>query len=135
MKTRTPLRLLPRKNDDLSFMDDGQFQTGTSISNRGGNAPLKQEPAARFAPLISERERTKLILQPRSIPVESQSDEVNDHGHKDQNVAFSRARKPKNKKPVDAEAIRKVALAAAFASDEESDWDVGDEVYSGDEDG
>jgi hypothetical protein len=100
-------------------------QDPTSISNRAGPPPIPVEPAPRFAQLLSERERPKLLLQPRSVVLEE---------------PISIDQKTKTHKPTKEEkskkdkALKESIIAAAFASDESSDWDVGEELYSGDED-
>ena len=98
--------------------------------------PLADESADRFSSLLAEQERTKLNLHPRTKPLELppfqpiKTVEVDEKRRKqEENKIMKKIRDKERKQKV---------LEAAFASDNESsssdsEWDIGDAVYSGSE--
>jgi hypothetical protein len=129
---RPPLKL--SKPGEIRNVQESMFAVGqdpTSISNRSGSIPSSVEPAPRFAPLISERERPKLLLQRRSVPMEESTTMDEKKLSSDMRI---KAKLNKEEKKMRAKAKRESILAKAFASDESSDWDVGDALYSGEDD-
>jgi len=112
-----------------------------SMNASKGPSLLPQEPAARFAPLLAERdERTRLVLKPRTKPLElppfqpTRMTELKASMQADRKATEERNSRQAEKK--------KTILESAFASDDEadasvggsgddSDWDVGEAEYDG----
>jgi len=139
MDERPPLKLSKlgetRNNQNTQESMYVLGEDPTSISNRSGSIPSSSiEPAARFAPLFTERERPKLLLQPRSIKVQLDGALPVDNDNMVNNSVRTRPKQSKEEKKMKAKAKKESILAKAFASDESSDWDVGDALYSGDDD-
>merc|ERR1711957_113106 len=113
----------------------------TSINASKGPSRFPQEASPRFAPLLAERdERTRLVLQPRTKPLElppfqpSKMIELKASMKADQKATEERNSRQAEK--------TKNILESAFASDDEgdisdsssvedSDWDVGEAEYVG----
>jgi len=131
---RVPLELKPRVVPppgamfDLESMNENVLQ----ITNEA------HQPAARFAPILTERERPKLSLGPRTKPLELPRyqpppsvnvSELAKNYEMTRNSAIERKQLKEERK--------QSLLAAAFASDDEdsdSEWEVEDAVVIGDDD-
>jgi hypothetical protein len=97
-----------------------------------------QEPAARFAPILAERERPTLKLDARTKPLELpkyqpartlNTAEMLENHQMRMNASSERKRIEEKRK--------KSIIAAAFGSDDEetdSDWEVEEAVFSGSDD-
>jgi hypothetical protein len=133
---RVPLKLAPRS---IPAGLDVPVGTMYDVHPMSGfdSASAAQEPAARFAPILEERERPKLVLDPRTKPLELPPIELQ------QKVdALSLAAEYKKeiaesmKKKKMQEEKKKKILASAFASDDESAgtesvWEEEDAMVSG----
>merc|ERR1719330_527867 len=119
-----------------------RVNSAASLNASKGLAGTEPEPAARFAPLVtSGRERTRLNLNPRTIPLELpkyEQQQRNEASELKESVRLARlAREEKRREMEEKE---KKVLASAFASDDDeeeddsdSDWDVGEAVCTGDD--
>ncbi len=99
---------------------------------------LSQEPAARFAPILAERERPILKLDARTKPLELpkyqpaatvNTDEMSRNYHERMNAAAEKKRAEDERK--------KMIMAAAFESDDESsesEWEVEEPLVTGSDD-
>lgn len=131
---RVPLELKPRVVPPPGAMFDleSMHENVLQITNDA------QEPAARFAPILTERERPKLSLGPRTKPLELpkyqpppsvNASELAKNYEITRNAAIERKKLEEERK--------QSLLAAAFASDDEdsdSEWEVEDAVVIGDDD-
>ena len=127
---RIPLELKPRIVPPLGAMFDLE-PTYESYTDDD------QEAAARFAPMLSERERPKINLDPRTKPLELSKyqpppsvniSELSNNYEMARNATMERTNFEKERK--------KSILAAAFASDDEdsdSEWEVEEAVVTGDD--
>lgn len=123
-------------------VEDVETQPMLSINASKGPSLVPQEPAPRFAPLLAERdERTRLVLEPRTKPLELPP-------FQPIRMTDLKATIHANRKAIEEKTSRQVEkkksiLATAFASDdeedsasgsgsdEESDWEVGEAMYTG----
>lgn len=145
---RIPLKLAPRTIPSGLTAPPGaifEFEESYPASAiSGANKNLiseSQQAAPRFAPLLAERERVKLNLNPRTIPLELppfQQASSAQEAHE----AFEIARKKREEKEQREAQRKKTILAAAFASDDEDEeddddrdsvWEDSDSLYSGDD--
>eukprot|EP00553_Chaetoceros_curvisetus_P005163 CAMPEP_0204615014 /NCGR_PEP_ID=MMETSP0717-20131115/2624_1 /ASSEMBLY_ACC=CAM_ASM_000666 /TAXON_ID=230516 /ORGANISM="Chaetoceros curvisetus" /LENGTH=642 /DNA_ID=CAMNT_0051627859 /DNA_START=87 /DNA_END=2015 /DNA_ORIENTATION=- len=149
---RTPLNLAPRTVAptgiaappgamfDMAVMElpiDAAATASNSSKNIKGPASASQEAAPRFAPMLAERERPRLNLDPRTKPLElpkyepppsTRAEELEKNRILKRNAIIEREKAEEEKK--------RNILAAAFASDDEEDdseseWEVEEAVYSG----
>merc|ERR1719491_18171 len=115
-----------------------------SINASKGPPLIPQQPAPRFESVLAERdERTRLVLEPRTRPLELPPyQQLNMTELKASAEAKRKAIKERNSNLAEK---KKSILASAFASDdegeifctgsdEESDWDVGEAMYAGSSD-
>lgn len=136
----------PTENASLTHHFQHEQQTAPqmlSINASKGPSLIPQKPAPRFAPLLAERdERTRLILDPRTKPLELPPFQPIKMTQLKESIEANR--KAIEEKSTQQAEKKKSILATAFASDdeedsvgsssgsdEESDWDVGDAIYSG----
>lgn len=133
---RVPLKIAPRSippglDVPVGTMYDVQPMKGFDP------AATTQEPAARFAPILEERERPKLVLDPRTKPLElppmesqQKVDALALAAEYQREIAESIEKKKKQ------EEKKKKILASAFASDDESsgtesEWEEEEAMVSG----
>ena len=143
---RAPLKLVPRSiagglvPPPGAMFDMADVAIAVPAASVKGPASASQEPAARFAPMLAERERPMLKLDARTKPLEIpkyqppptvNAAEMAYNNDLSRNTVAARKRIEEEKK--------KSVLAAAFASDDEdsgsdSEWEVGEAVFSGSDD-
>lgn len=132
---RVPLKLASRKiptSDDQGQQkyDDNANENETSSS--GG-------PTERFTSLLAERERKKITLDPRTIPLELPPYQPMQL-ETSESEAFKKKEEEKLLKKYQEEERKRRILESAFASDEEvesssdSEWEIGEAVYSSESD-
>lgn len=130
---RVPLKLAPptfhmEQNVNLHSEDDFDDNLNHDIYSK--------ECIQRFTSLLADRERRKIILDPRSKPLELPPFQLAKTESDDQNKERDLAKEVKRSQQ---EERKKLILEAAFASDDDdsssaSEWDIGEAIYSGSED-
>ena len=140
---RAPLKLEPRTVSDRIVAPPGAMfdlvdEDVVTASNISVAPFASQEPAARFAPILAERERPTLKLDARTKPLELpkyqpartlNTAEMLENHQMRMNASSERKRIEEKRK--------KSIIAAAFGSDDEetdSDWEVEEAVFSGSDD-
>ena len=115
---RVPLSLNPRSTQSDSVASLTSAMIGVSISGAPSRAMEESAVNSRFSVLQDGRERPKLELHPRSLPLETPPETV-------PSVSIKPRGRYVNRRAVVAESKRRQrrALEAAFASDDEKDSD------------
>ena len=134
---RVPLNVAPRSippglDVPVGTMYDAQPMKGVLP------ASSTQEPTARFAPILEERERPKLVLDPRTKPLELPPMESAQQKVDALSLAaaYKREVSESMEKKKKQEEKKKKILASAFASDDEdsgtdSEWEEEEAMVSG----
>jgi hypothetical protein len=127
---RAPLRLEPRSMvSGVTPPPGAMFDLDVDSSTVSKNDYVSQ-PAPRFAPLLAERERPKLVLQPRTKPLELpkyQPPTKSMHSEISNNLEMQSQAEAERKTNLHGEQNKNIF--AALASDDEesdSDWEVGE---------
>jgi len=136
---RTPLKLSSRTiptGVQPSVLNESNSSGQPQINIYGSEA---REPNERFASLMAERERTKLILEPRTKPLElppyqPSQKKIDEMMQEKRNKMMENDKLKRHQE----EEKKKRILEAAFASEDEesssdSDWEIGEALYSGSE--
>lgn len=129
---RTPLRLEPRSLASGVMPPPGAMFDLDVESRAASKNDLVSQPAPRFAPLLAERERPKLNLQPRTKPLELpkyQPPKKSMYSEISNNLDMHRQAEVEKKNLQDEKNKNIFAALASDASDEEgsdSDWEVGE---------
>lgn len=136
-------RVLPRTDDRVplklssrSVPLDNNPPILTSVENNDQTLTQTQdEPTERFASLLADRERKKLVLNARTKPLELPP--YQPPGENEIDYSFKKKEQQIELKRKQQEERQRQILEAAFASDDEvcseSSWEVDEAIFSGDD--
>ena len=135
---RVPLKLalrsLPKDYISPPLLDD---PSSSHIPESDAQVFGSQEPTERFAPLMAERERNKLTLDPRTKPLELPPCQPSKKKiEEEMKKSLNKMRLAEEMKKNQAAERKKRVLLDAFASDDEeeshsdSEWEVEEALYS-----